>query len=70
MKNKKKYKKPNWFIYKIFYLASKLVSKVKLNLKVLRNETKEEKGSLEKVYSNKFSGGENLSNFHHINCGN
>lgn len=45
MKNKKKYKKPNWFIYKIFYLASKLVSKVKLNLKVLRNETKEEKGS-------------------------
>ena len=45
MKNKKKYKKPNWFIYKIFYIASKIVSKIKLNLKVLRNETKNKKGS-------------------------
>lgn len=43
MKKKNAYKKPNAFIYKIFYLASKLVCKFKLGLKIERNDLKQHK---------------------------
>ena len=44
MKNKKKFKKPNSFVYAIYRLCSKVISRVKLNLKVTRNELKKKKG--------------------------
>lgn len=43
-KKKATLKKPNWFFWEIFYNASKLVSKVKFNLKIERNDLKGTKG--------------------------
>lgn len=37
---KKKYKKPNAVVYKLFYWACKLIAKLKFNLKINRNELK------------------------------
>ena len=42
---KRGYKKPNWFMYGIFSLCTKLYSKFFLNLKILKNELKGYKGS-------------------------
>jgi 1-acyl-sn-glycerol-3-phosphate acyltransferase len=44
MKKKTSLKKPNPFVWGIFYTASKLVSKLKFNLKIERNELKGTKG--------------------------
>ena len=44
MKRKKKFKKPNRFIYTVYRLLAKLIAKVKLNLKVVKNELKNKKG--------------------------
>lgn len=41
----KKYKKPNFFVYGLFKLISKFLSKFVFNLKVVRNETKGVKDS-------------------------
>ena len=38
------YKKPNFFIYGIFYFVSKIISKTKFNLQIKRNEIKNKKG--------------------------
>lgn len=43
-KNKGKYKKPNFFVYGVFYIISKIISKLKFNLKIKRNEIKKAKG--------------------------
>ncbi len=40
----KKFKKPNYFLYKLFYFACKVVAKLKFNLKVEKNELKGTKG--------------------------
>lgn len=45
MSKNKGYKKPNVFVYFIYRLCSKFLSKFKLNLKVVRNELKGHKGS-------------------------
>lgn len=44
MKKQKRYKKPNIFVYKVFYLVSKLACKIKFNLKVEHNDLKGIKG--------------------------
>ena len=41
---KKEHKKPNAFLYGVFYIISKIVCKIKLGLKITRNETKGKKG--------------------------
>ena len=43
-KAKTRYKKPNFFIYGIFYFVSKIISKTKFNLQIKRNEIKNKKG--------------------------
>ena len=40
----KKFKKPNYFIYGILILLSKIIAKVKFNLKIGKNEIKKLKG--------------------------
>ena len=46
MKNVKKneYKKPNWFIYFLYRMASKFLAKFIFNTKIVRNELKGVKG--------------------------
>ena len=44
MEKNNKFKKPNWFLYFIFRLLSKIISKLKFNLKIQRNDIKKVKG--------------------------
>ncbi|MBO5711794.1 MAG: 1-acyl-sn-glycerol-3-phosphate acyltransferase [Acholeplasmatales bacterium] len=63
MSKKKKFKKPNWFIYMIFRLVSTIIAKTKHNLKVINNETIGVKSSYVIIANH-----ESASDFYNMSC--